>query len=64
MKKVLFIMPDMAGGGAERVVSILMNEFVNRGIEVTLALTKDDAIVYTLDQRITVDKKYMGKLWH
>lgn len=61
MKKVLFIMPDMAGGGAERVVSILMNEFVNRGIEVTLALTKDDAIVYTLDQRITVDKKYMGK---
>lgn len=61
MKKVLFIMPDMAGGGAERVVSILMNELVNRGVEVTLALTKDDAIVYTLDQHITVDKRYMGK---
>lgn len=61
MKRVLFIMPDLAGGGAERVVSILMNELVNREIDVTLALTKSNVIVYELNSKVKIDTRYMAK---
>lgn len=61
MNKVLFIMPNMGGGGAERVVSILLNELVCRGVDVTLALTKSNTVVYRLDPRIKIDTKYMGE---
>ena len=30
--KIMFIIPRMVGGGAERVISVLANEFVNRKI--------------------------------
>lgn len=61
MKKILFIMPSMYGGGAERVSSILMNDFVERGIDVTLALTKNDETAYKLDKRVKIDKRYMSE---
>lgn len=30
MSKIVFVVPDMAGGGSERVISLLANEFVKR----------------------------------
>lgn len=39
MKKVLFVMPVMKGGGAERVASLLANEFARRGIDTSFLLT-------------------------
>ena len=41
-KKVLMVMPVLKGGGAERVASILTNEFHNNGYECEFLLTSSD----------------------
>ena len=50
--KVIFVMVSMAGGGAERVISILANRFVQRGIDVTILMTAGNEVAYELDERI------------
>lgn len=50
--KVIFVMVSMAGGGAERVISILANQFVQRGIDVTILMTAGNEVAYELDERI------------
>ena len=40
-KKILFILPVMHGGGAERVAAQIANEMHSRGIKVTFVLTSD-----------------------
>lgn len=50
--KVIFVIVSMAGGGAERVVSILANQFVQKGIDVTILMTAGNEIAYELDKRI------------
>ena len=37
--KVIFVIVSMAGGGAERVISILANQFVKSGIDVCIMMT-------------------------
>ena len=32
MKKIVFVIPDMPGGGTERVVALLANEYSGRGV--------------------------------
>lgn len=41
MKKVMFVLPVMHGGGAERVAAQIANEMHNRGLDVTFVLTSD-----------------------
>lgn len=53
--RICFVMPTMSGGGAERVVSVLANEFIKAGYDVTLMLTNSTQIVYDLDKRIHID---------
>ena len=48
--RICFVMPTMSGGGAERVVSVLANEFIKAGYDVTLMLTNSTQIVYDLDK--------------
>lgn len=43
MKKVLMILPHMVGGGAERVASLLVNDFSENGIDATVVLTADSS---------------------
>ena len=50
--KVIFVMVSMAGGGAERVISILANRFVKKGIETTILMTAGDTVAYELDPAI------------
>ena len=50
--KVIFVIVSMAGGGAERVISILANQFVRNGIDVTILMTAGDTVAYKLDDRI------------
>lgn len=38
-KRVYFIMPNLTGGGAERVASILVNQFAESGVETTLVVS-------------------------
>lgn len=54
-KKVMFVLPVMKGGGAERVASLLANEFHKNGIETSFLLTssaKEYVIRVDLDPEI------------
>lgn len=50
--KIVFVVPDMAGGGTERVISLLANEYVNRGIEVAILSFAGNQQAYALDKRV------------
>lgn len=41
-KKLLFVMPVMKGGGAEKVAALLLNEFNKNGYDCELVLTNSD----------------------
>ena len=38
-KSIVFLIQSMSGGGAERVISLLSNELVDRSYDVTLIIT-------------------------
>lgn len=61
IKSICFVMPNLIGGGAERVVSILANYFVKHNVEVTIILLKSLNIDYKLDSRIKLITKYAEK---
>lgn len=50
--KVMFIIPSMAGGGAERVIAVLANAFVEKGIGTKIMMTAGSDCVYELHPRI------------
>ena len=56
-KKVLMVMPVIKGGGAERVASILTNEFYKNGYDCEFLLTscnRDEVISRDLNEKIPV----------
>lgn len=58
--KVMFCTSSMGKGGAERVISILSNDFVKNN-KVSILINTDKNIAYELDKKIniiTLDKKY------
>ncbi len=52
MNKIVFVVPDMAGGGTEKVITLLANEYVNRGIEVGILTFAGNEYAYPLDERV------------
>lgn len=52
--KIVFVVPDMIGGGTERMVSLLSNEYVKRGIEVAVLVFAGNTVEYKLDERVEV----------
>lgn len=52
--KIVFVLPDMPGGGTERVVALLANEYCSRGIETAILLFAGHETAYPLDSRIEV----------
>lgn len=54
MKNIVIVTRNMLAGGAERVISILANNFVERGIKVTLMLLEKRDICYELSPKINV----------
>ena len=56
-KKVIMVMPVVKGGGAERVASLLLNEFYKNGYDCEFVITsmkKEDIINCDLNPQITV----------
>ena len=49
--KILVILPNLAGGGAERIHIYLANEWAKYGHEVTLCLLEEDGILKKLVNR-------------
>lgn len=54
MEKIVFVIPDMSGGGTERVVALLANEYSGKGIPVAILLFAGQETAYPLDSRIEV----------
>lgn len=52
--KILFTVASMAGGGAERVISILAAHLVKDNHQVIIAMTAGDKVDYQLDPKIQV----------
>ena len=60
-KKILMVMPVMKGGGAERVASLLLNEFHENGYDCEFLLTssdKNDVINRDLNPNIPITSVY------
>jgi len=60
-RKILMVMPVMKGGGAERVASLLLNQFLKNGYDCEFLLTsspKNDVINRDLDPEIPVTSLY------
>lgn len=54
MLKIVFVLPNLSSGGAERVVSIISSEMVCQGFLVDILLIHNDVIRYSLDSRVQV----------
>lgn len=52
MKQVVFVTPNLANGGAERVTAVLANAICRDGVPVTVAYIKDDHYVYPVDNDV------------
>lgn len=52
MKTIAFHLNCLAHGGAERVVTLLANRFAEEGYRVLVATEWQDAVEYTLDERV------------
>lgn len=52
--KISFFIGGMRRGGAERVISILANNYANRGWDVDIVLLLANAVEYDLDSRIRI----------
>ena len=50
--KIMFVTLSLGSGGAERVVSVLANQFTNLGHDVDIVLTANDNICYPLSDKI------------
>ncbi len=53
--KIMFFIPRMGGGGAERVVANLSNEFSKRGHEVIIYTPTDSVSFYQLDPSVKIN---------
>lgn len=52
MEKIVFVIPNMTGGGTERVISLLSGEYVKRGIKVAIMQFAGYEHAYELDERV------------
>lgn len=52
--KVMFIVSQLGGGGAERVISVLANRFVDIGWDVDILMVYRKPIVYELNEKINL----------
>lgn len=52
--KLLFVAANLGAGGAERVMSLLANQFVKKGYEVEFVFLKKDIRYYPLQEQITI----------
>ena len=53
-KRLCFVIPSMRRGGAERVMSILLNSSIEKGYNVTLILLSDNSVDYEISPLVNV----------
>lgn len=60
-RKIIFLVPALRGGGAERVISILSDYFSNKGHAVKIALFKENIMEYSIGSKVEIDRSLIGK---
>lgn len=60
-KKVIFLIPSMQGGGAERVISVISDSLTKNNISVTIALFKNNIVEYPIYEKVDIDTSLIGK---
>lgn len=60
--KVVFFLPDLGSGGAERVVSILSNELIKSGYSVGIAMLFSNRCHYNLPHQVEIAKFNLLKI--
>ena len=58
--KILFYIHGITGGGGERVLATLANEFVGRGEDVSIATDINSSFAYSIDENIHLHDMYEG----
>lgn len=53
-KKVIFFIDSLGGGGAERVVSVLSNNMVEKGYDVTIAMLWKRDFAYQINSKVNI----------
>ena len=56
--KIIFVVPNLSAGGAERVISILANSFLKKNIDVDILLLKNREVFYSISQGVNL--VYLG----
>lgn len=54
MKKIVFLVSSMGRGGAERVVSILANEYIKMGWEVDICMLLHNIMSYNVNKKVNI----------
>ena len=52
--KIIFFIPNLSSGGAERVISILANSLVNKKYDVDIVCLQDNVISYPLSDKVNI----------
>lgn len=50
--KIVFVIPNMTGGGTERVISLFANEYAKRGMDVAIMMFAGDECAYSVDPKV------------
>ena len=50
--KIIFIIPNLGAGGAERVISILSDSFSGKSMNVDVILLQDNTISYSISDKV------------
>lgn len=56
MKKIIFLLPDLGAGGAERVVSLLSSEMTKQGYAASVFMLFGERIAYKVDEKVIIVK--------
>ena len=52
--KIVFVLPNISSGGAERVVTILSDKFIEKGYNVDIVLLIDEIIQYEVSAGVDI----------
>lgn len=64
INEVCFVMPNMSGGGAQRVISVISNYFCMNGIRTTILLTNQCVLEYDINENILIDDVCAKNKYH
>lgn len=61
IRKILFVIPSMQQGGAERVVSIMANHWTNKGYNISIMTFDNVESYYTLEKEVSLYSLHSAK---